>query len=151
MHIRPATLDDLPALVAGNAAMAQETEGIALDLPTLQQGTLAVLRGAAAGTFYRVAERDGVVQGQLMITPEWSDWRNREVWWVQSVYVQPAHRGTGVFRALYAHVRDEARLAGTGGIRLYVDDRNRSAQAVYRRIGMDGDHYRLFEEMFDRP
>lgn len=151
MQIRPATPADLETLVAANADMARETEDIALDLPTLRKGTAAVLAGAAAGAFYRVVENDGVVVAQLMITPEWSDWRNRQVWWVQSVYVQPAWRGRGVYRALYESVRDEARAAGAGGIRLYVDLGNDTAQVAYRRLGMNGDHYRLFEEMFSTP
>jgi ribosomal protein S18 acetylase RimI-like enzyme len=86
-----------------------------------------------------------------MITYEWSDWRNRMVWWIQSVHVEPAARGRGVFRALYAHVRHEAEAAGAGGLRLYVDLTNTRAQLVYGAIGMNGDHYRVFEDMFAEP
>jgi len=86
-----------------------------------------------------------------MITFEWSDWRNRMVWWIQSVYVVPDARGRGVFRALYDALRREAQAAGAGGLRLYVDTTNTRAQAVYRALGMNGDHYRVFEEMFVEP
>jgi GNAT superfamily N-acetyltransferase len=83
-----------------------------------------------------------------MITYEWSDWRNRLVWWFQSVYVVPAERRSGVFREIYAHVRRAARAEGAGGLRLYVHTANARAQAVYAALGMNGDHYRVFEDMF---
>lgn len=127
--------------------MARETEGIALDLEVLRAGVAAVFEAPARGRYF-VAETDGRVVGQLMVTYEWSDWRNANVWWIQSVYVWPEHRQAGVYRALYAHVQAEARSAGAAGLRLYVDRRNAAAQTVYARLGMDGDHYLLFEHMF---
>jgi ribosomal protein S18 acetylase RimI-like enzyme len=148
--VRPATVDDLEILVAGNAAMADETERVHLDLRTLRDGVRALLESRAPGRYW-VAELDGRIVGQLLITYEWSDWRNRMVWWIQSVYVTPDARGRGVFRALYATARREAIAAGAGGLRLYVDTTNTRAQAVYWAIGMNGDHYRVFEEMFPQP
>jgi ribosomal protein S18 acetylase RimI-like enzyme len=145
--VRPARLDDLDALVAFNRAMAAETEGLELDPGTLREGVLAVLEGRAPA-LYRVIEDDGGVAGQLMVTFEWSDWRARQVWWVQSVYVAPRARRRGLYRRLYAAVMAEAEAAGAAGVRLYVDARNAAAQEVYRRLGMDGDHYRVFERMF---
>lgn len=150
LHIRKAVHADLEALVAGNAAMALETEQLQLDLPTLRAGVQAVLTGGAPGQYW-VAEHEGQVVGQLLITYEWSDWRNRPVWWIQSVHVADAARRLGVFRALYAHARREAHAAGAGGLRLYVDDTNTRAQAVYAALGMNGGHYRVFEDMFDEP
>jgi ribosomal protein S18 acetylase RimI-like enzyme len=88
------------------------------------------------------------VVGQLLITYEWSDWRDRMVWWIQSVHVVPEARRHGVFRALYAFVRREAEAEGAGGLRLYVATTNTRAQAVYAALGMNGDHYRVFEDMF---
>jgi ribosomal protein S18 acetylase RimI-like enzyme len=98
-----------------------------------------------------VAERAGRPVGQLLITFEWSDWRNRMVWWIQSVYVVPDARRHGVFRALFDTARREAHAAGAGGLRLYVDVSNTRAQAVYTALGMNGDHYRVFEDMFAEP
>jgi ribosomal protein S18 acetylase RimI-like enzyme len=147
MHVRRAVLADLDGLVAGNLTMALETEAIQLDATTVRLGVLAVLEGRAPGAFW-VAERDGQVVGQLLITYEWSDWRNRPIWWIQSVHVDAGARRQGVFRALYAFVRRQAEAAGAGGLRLYVDTRNARAQAVYRSLGMNGDHYRVFEDMF---
>jgi ribosomal protein S18 acetylase RimI-like enzyme len=106
-----------------------------------------LLENRAPGRYW-VAEDDGRVVGQLLITYEWSDWRNRMVWWIQSVHVAEAARKRGVFRALYEHTRQEARAAGAGGLRLYVDTTNTRAQAVYRAMGMNGEHYRVFEDMF---
>lgn len=148
--IRKAVPGDLDALVAGNAAMALETEQLRLDPPTLRAGVHAVLAGGAPGQYW-VAVHDGRVVGQLLITYEWSDWRNRPVWWIQSVHVADDARRLGVFRALYAHARREAQAAGAGGLRLYVDETNTRAQAVYAALGMNGGHYRVFEDMFDEP
>ena len=147
--IRPATPADLDAIVSGNLALASESESLRLDEPTLRAGVLALLERRAPGQYW-VAEAAGNVVGQLLITFEWSDWRNRMVWWIQSVYVLPAARRHGVFRALYLHVKREAEAQGAGGLRLYVDTSNTRAQAVYAALGMNGDHYRVFEQMFVR-
>ncbi len=148
--VRPATLADLEALVDGNAAMALETEQLQLDRATLRAGVEAVLSGRAPGQF-SVAEHDGRVVGQLLVTYEWSDWRNRPVWWIQSVHVATEARRLGVFRTLYAETRRAAKAAGAGGVRLYVDTTNVRAQAVYAALGMNGGHYQVFEDMFDEP
>jgi ribosomal protein S18 acetylase RimI-like enzyme len=147
MLVRPATPADLDVLVAGNLAMAEETEGLRLDRPTLEAGVLALLEGRAPGAYW-VAELDGRVAGQLAVTYEWSDWRNRTVWWIQSVHVDRSARRGGIFRALYATARQAALDAGAAGLRLYVDTSNTPAQQVYRSLGMNGDHYRVFEDMF---
>jgi GNAT superfamily N-acetyltransferase len=147
VRVRPAALSDLDFIVSGNLALARETEEVALDAGVLRAGVQALLQQRVPGAYW-VAEIDGVVVGQVMITFEWSDWRNRMVWWIQSVYVAPDARRHGVFRALYDHVRHEAKTAGAGGLRLYVDTRNTRAQQVYAALGMNGDHYRVFEAMF---
>ncbi len=150
-RVRPASPADEDALVEGNLTMARETEGLALDPTVLRAGVRAVLSGAQPAAYW-VAEADTAdptaPAGQLMITREWSDWRNAEVWWIQSVYVWPAARRQGVYRALAGHVEAAARAAGAQGLRLYVDQRNTAAQAVYRAMGMNGDHYQLFERLF---
>ena len=148
--IRPAILDDLDAIVAGNIGLAEESEQLRLDEATLRAGIRALLEARAPGRYW-IAESNGVVVGQLLITFEWSDWRNRMVWWIQSVYVSPTARRRGVFRALYEHARREAQSQGVGGLRLYVDITNSRAQAVYSALGMKGDHYRVFEDMFVEP
>ncbi len=147
LKVRRANQGDLEPLVAGNRAMAEETEGLHLDVETLRAGVLAVLDGKVPAAYW-VAELDGAVVGQLMITYEWSDWRNGTVWWIQSVHVDRSVRQQGVFRQLYAIARHEALGVGARGLRLYVDTRNSRAQAVYRSLGMNGDHYRVFEDMF---
>jgi GNAT superfamily N-acetyltransferase len=148
--VRPARVDDLDTLVAANLAMAEETERVRLDPETLREGIRALLESRAPGRYW-VAEIDQRVVGQLMITFEWSDWRNRVVWWIQSVYVLPDARGRGVYRALYDAVRREAQTARAAGLRLYVDTGNTRAQSVYAALGMNGDHYRVFEDMFAEP
>jgi GNAT superfamily N-acetyltransferase len=151
MRIRDATRADLPFIVAANAALASETEGQALDGALLGPGVQAVLDDPGLGRYY-IAEADGQAVGQLMTTYEWSDWRNGLFLWIQSVYVQPAHRGGGVIRALFAHLealaRDDRRICG---IRLYVDRGNESAQGVYVRLGLHRTNYGIMETVYRGP
>jgi GNAT superfamily N-acetyltransferase len=147
LSVRPATLADLDAIVTGNLKLAEESEGVQLDPAVLRVGITALLEGRAPGQYW-AAESSGRVVGQMLITHEWSDWRNRMVWWIQSVYVAADMRRSGVLKALYAHVRQEALTSGVGGLRLYVHTANNRAQAAYAALGMNGDHYRVFEDMF---
>jgi ribosomal protein S18 acetylase RimI-like enzyme len=165
-HIRPAEPRDAETIADFNAAMAMETERLALDRPTLLAGVRAALAderkaryfvaaapvvgaGAAAGSFPSggTGAADRVV-GQLMLTRGWSDWRNGEIWWIQSVYVAHTFRGRGVFRALYRHVHRLAREQGAVGLRLYVEKDNAAAQKTYASLGMTVTHYLVMEEMF---
>ncbi|HET8552102.1 MAG TPA: GNAT family N-acetyltransferase [Gammaproteobacteria bacterium] len=146
--VRPATAADQHAIVAGNLAMAQETEQKRLDEATVSAGVAALLADPARGVYY-VAEEDGRLVGQLALTWEWSDWRNGTFWWIQSVYVVPDRRGAGIFKTLYRYVIDEARRCdGVCGVRLYVDKANDNAMTVYRRLGMEVTHYDLLEVDF---
>ena len=143
--IRAAHPDDLALLADFACAMARETEARALDRATVTRGIAALLADPARGR-YLVAERAGAVAGTLMLTDEWSDWRCATWWWIQSVYVAPAHRRHGVFRALYRHVAEAAAAdPGVCGLRLYVEQDNRPAQAAYAALGMAENHYRLYE------
>ncbi len=145
--LRRATENDIPTLVEGNCRLAQETEDLTLDRDTVTAGVTAAMSGEQPGLYY-VREIEGQVVAQLMVTFEWSDWRNAVVWWIQSVYVWPEHRRQGHFEALYEGVKAAAQAAGAGGLRLYVDTTNTRAQKVYEHVGMNGDHYRLYETMF---
>ena len=143
--VRNATRDDLNTLVKYNAAMAKETEGKTLDLELLSKGVSAVLDQDSLG-FYLIAEVEGRSAGQLLITTEWSDWRNGYFWWIQSVYVDAEYRRQGVYRTLNSHVHSEARRRGdVCGIRLYVERNNHVAQQVYSSLDMHRSHYDLFE------
>ena len=146
-HVRPARPDDAAVIASFNAALAKETEEVVLDPAVIGPGVEAAL-GDPARSLYFVAEEGGSVVGQTMVTYEWSDWRNGFLWWIQSVYVEPAAREKGVFKALHARVREEARKAGAVGIRLYVFDGNKRAQEVYARLGMKDGRYRVLEQMF---
>ena len=146
--IRPARPSDLDLLFEFNAAMALETERKRLDPARLRAGLSAVLADPARGR-YRLAELDGRVAGALLLTLEWSDWRNGWFWWIQSVYVRPEARGRGVYRALHESVLAEARAQpDVCGVRLYVDQDNRAAQATYAAVGMQRTHYLFYEEDF---
>lgn len=149
--VRRATLDDVSAIVSFSAAMALETEGHDLDRTRLREGTLALIASPAHG-FFMVAERLHPGQelvGQLMITYEWSDWRNAVFWWIQSVYVDPRWRRQGVYRRMHDTVLALGRAdPNVCGIRLYVARDNRAAQTVYRRVGLEPSLYDVYEEDF---
>ena len=145
--IRSAGSDDISEIAQFNIAMAQETEERQLDPETIQSGVSGVIQNHAHG-FYLIAERDQVAVGSLLITFEWSDWRNGTLWWIQSVYVKPEHRRTGVFKALYDAVIARARAAkSVRGIRLYVEQENLDAQSVYQKLSMQKTPYQMFERM----
>lgn len=157
IEVRPASPDDALTLTAFQVAMAKETEDLALPPDVVARGVAAVLADPNKGRYFVATsplattlspsgERcNRRLLGNLLVTPEWSDWRAGTWWWIQSVYVIPAARGRGVFRALYEHVRRQVEAdPGLLGLRLYVDRGNRGAQAVYERLGMSRDHYDLF-------
>ena len=146
MHYREAVPADASAIIEFQLAMARETEELELDREILTHGVEALFTDPALGRYY-VAEDDGRVVGSLMITYEWSDWRNGMVWWIQSVYVIPEFRRRGIYAGLYMHVKAMVEQSAVRGIRLYVDKRNTAAQEVYTRLGMNGEHYQLFEWM----
>ena len=144
---RDAVIGDAPSIVEFQIAMARETEGMTLDRETCTRGVRAVFDVPSRGRYF-VAESAGNVMASLLITYEWSDWRNGNVWWIQSVYVAPDARRQGVYAGLYDHVKKTAdQQGGIRGIRLYVDRRNSTAQEVYRRCGMNGEHYLVYEWM----
>ena len=145
MNIRIATAADAEPLIEFNQAMALETEGKQLDPATISSGVKSVFADRDKG-FYVVAEDDGRIVGGLMITYEWSDWRAKVFWWIQSVYVHPDYRGRGVFRSLYRHVESLARQdAGVCGIRLYVHHDNHRAMTAYEKLGMTPADYRVYK------
>jgi len=150
-RIRDATLADAGVIVAANAALARESEGRALDLPTLGAGVRRQLTDPVCGRYF-LAERDGQVVGQMLITYEWSDWRNGRWWWIQSVYVAPHARRTGVYRALHEYVRRLARESGEAcGMRVFVDRDNPRAHATYTAMGMRDSHYDTLEDDWVAP
>lgn len=153
LTIREATLADVECLVQMNAAMAWETERRRLDLTRLRAGTRAVLESRDRG-FYLLAviqspSTSHLPVGQLLITTEWSDWRNGAFWWIQSVYVDPRWRGRGIFRRLFHCIEDMAHNhPDVCGLRLYVEHHNLRAQAVYTKLGLSRTAYLMFEKDF---
>ena len=156
LSIREATRSDLDLLVDFNMAMALETENRHLDRERLWAGTKSVLESKSQGV-YVVGEvpsesQSGQVVAQLLITYEWSDWRNANFWWIQSAYVHPDWRSLGVFRSLYQHVIQEARSrSDVCGVRLYVEQGNAPALAVYDKLGLERTPYRILEVDFVLP
>lgn len=144
---RDAVPADANTILDFQIAMALETEDVTLPREVTEQGIHAVFADPSKGRYF-VAEEEGVVIASLMITYEWSDWRNGTVWWIQSVYVKPEARKRGIYAGLYEHVKAMVEQEpAIRGIRLYVDNRNKPAQEVYARLGMEGEHYRVFEWM----
>lgn len=143
--IRPAEMEDRDRIVLFNQALAKETEGRALDRSRLTDGVTKILSDGARGRYF-VAEANGEIVGQLAVTVEWSDWRNAEIWWIQSVYVARSHRRAGIYRLLHAHVRELAMASRVAGLRLYAEEDNEAAHATYDALGMQRSTYVLFEE-----
>ncbi|MBL7850558.1 MAG: GNAT family N-acetyltransferase [Cyclobacteriaceae bacterium] len=147
MIVREARVSDMPSLLDFQLKMALETENIQLEIQPLTQGMQKLLKDPGKGKYY-VAEEAGEVIGCLMTTYEWSEWRCGTILWIQSVYVAAPWRKKGVFRRMYQHIHqlvsDDPDLRG---IRLYVDKTNETAQKVYSGLGMNGDHYTVFEWM----
>jgi GNAT superfamily N-acetyltransferase len=149
LRVRPATADDVETIADFNERLARETESKRLDPTTLRRGVRAALDDPARARYF-LAEIDGRVVGQVMLTFEWSDWRNGEIWWFQSVYVAAEHRRRGVFRRLFEHVRETAEASPeVVGLRLYVEEHNAAARETYRNLGLAEGGY-LVMERFSR-
>ena len=145
--IRLAKIDDSHTIAGFQLKMAIETENLKLDSETVQKGVKAVFEKPELGQYF-VAENDGKIIASMLTTFEWSDWRNAQVWWLQSVYVLPEFRQQGIFTKMYEFVKILADMnENVGGIRLYVDKTNVRAQQVYKAVGMNGEHYQVFEWM----
>jgi GNAT superfamily N-acetyltransferase len=142
--IRKAKPEDALVIIDFQQKMAWETEQLTLVPETINSGVNAVFINATRGQYW-VAEDKGTVVASLLITFEWSDWRNTNVWWFQSVYVLPAFRRTGIFRSMYMHIKNEADKQGVAGLRLYVETNNSRAKKTYEALGMKSEHYTMYE------
>lgn len=144
--LRRATEFDFDTIVFNNIEMARETEGLDLEKSQVIKGVKSALGDSNKG-FYLIAEVDDQPAGQLMITREWSDWRNKTFWWIQSLYIKPEYRHSGIFSGLYQKILDLARADGNiCGLRLYVDADNSLAQQVYQKFGMNQSRYLMYEQ-----
>ena len=149
--VREAAQTDWPTIVEFNRRLAHETESLLLDGPTLEAGVKAALADATKARYFVACAADGQIVGQMMHTYEWSDWRNGDIWWLQSVYVHPDYRSQGVFRLLFEFVEQRAKEdSGVVGMRLYVEDHNQRAQAVYERLGLAPAGYGVMEAVWRR-
>ena len=142
--IRRATSKDITEIIEFQVKMAWETENLHLPTETVTRGVEAVFEDGSKGEYW-VAESEGKVAASLLITFEWSDWRNTKVWWIQSVYVLPEHRRSGIFRSMYEYIRNESEKCKSAGLRLYVETSNRIAQSTYESLGMSSEHYIMYE------
>jgi predicted GNAT family acetyltransferase len=150
IEIRQAVSSDVETIADYNIALCRETEGRDLDPATVTNGVRRFVTESKKGKYF-VAEIDGQVVGQAAHTFEWSDWRNGEIWWIQSVYVHPDFRGKGVFRALFTHMKELGEAAvDCCGIRLYMERENETARESYRRLGFSETGYVVFERLFPR-
>ncbi len=147
INIRLAEARDADVLIQFNRGIARETEGMELPLDRIAPGVKTLLENPDLG-FYVVAEIEGAIAGALMVTFEWSDWRNGLFWWIQSVYVRSEHRKRGIYRSLYQHIKTRAaHEPNVCGFRLYVEKNNTAAQQTYQALGMSETHYKIFEEL----
>ena len=146
-HIVPAQKSDGDIIIDFNQKMAMETESRKLADHVIGPGVRDILADKNKGLYLLAKDENGAIVGQLMVTYEWSDWRNGMFWWIQSVYVAPHARRQGIYRRLHDEVRKMARDSGQAcGIRLYVEKENTGAQKTYEDIGMTPSHYLMYEE-----
>lgn len=149
MIIRKAIPEDTPAIIDFQIKMALETENIHLEKSIVTEGVNAVFSDPSKGTYY-IAEKNWEVVGSLLTTYEWSDWRNGTVIWIQSVFVLPEYRQQGIYKTLFQHVSNMVKSdKKLKGIRLYVEKSNKTAHKVYSKIGLNPDHYELYEWLKD--
>lgn len=147
ISVRPATPADEEIVVDFNCQLAVESEGKQLHRPTVQLGVRAILANPQHGRYFLASVGEQIV-GQMMHTFEWSDWCNGEIWWLQSVYVHPHFRRRGVFRSLFQHLQAEAAASpNVVGLRLYVEEHNKTAQATYDRLGLKLAGYVVMESL----
>jgi ribosomal protein S18 acetylase RimI-like enzyme len=143
--IRKGEIKDINVIAQYNIAMALETENKVLDDETITNGVSSIIRDKSKGQYW-VMEIDSLLVGQLMVTYEWSDWRNGMMWWIQSVYVAPHYRRQGVYSSLYNNLVKMAKSdSGCCGIRLYVEKENTKAQETYKSLGMKNAGYEIME------
>ena len=147
IEVRRGRREDAPDIVDFQIRLAWETEQFALDRPTVEKGVQAVFDDPRKGAYW-IAEVNGEVAGCLLTVPEWSDWRNGTVVWIHSVYIIPQARRQGVFRAMYERLKTTVEQSvDLRGLRLYVERENERARKTYWAMGMDGNHYKMFEWM----
>lgn len=144
VRIRKAVKGDIEKIISFQLAMASETEDLSLDPKIVTRGVNGVFETPGRGQYY-IAEDNGAVIASLLITYEWSDWRNTDVWWFQSVYVIPSYRRSGIFRTMYSYVKQEAERQNIAGLRLYVESNNDPARKTYEAMGMSSQHYTMYE------
>ena len=145
VNLRTADVHDIDNIAQFNSDMALETEGINLNQKDLRLGVAAVISDSNLG-FYMISEHDGIMIGQILITKEWSDWRNGSFWWIQSVFVETKYRRMGVYTEMYNMILEMAKNArNVCGLRVYVDRNNVLAMQVYSQLGMVHSHYDLYE------
>jgi len=148
IQIREGRPEDAAIIAEYNRRMALETEGKKLDSETVRKGVEQGLLQLNKCRYF-VAEAGDSVVGQAMVTYEWSDWRNGDLWWIQSVFVHPDHRRHGIFTKLYQHIEALARKdSRVRGLRLYVEEENAAGQAVYKKLGMSHAGYHVYEREF---
>ena len=148
VQIREGRVEDTAIIAEYNQRMALETENKKLDMDTVMKGVKQGLLQPDKCQFF-VAETQELVVGQAMITYEWSDWDNRDLWWIQSVYVHPDYRQQGVFTKLYQHIESLARKEDkVRALRLYVKDDNTVGQSVYKKLEMSYSGYHVYEKEF---
>ncbi|MBX3102173.1 MAG: GNAT family N-acetyltransferase [Bacteroidetes bacterium] len=140
IRISQAIGTDAPVLAQQNVALALESEGMVLNPATTLAAVQRILGNPVLGTYYTLRNQD-VILCRLLITYEYSDWRDMPYWWIQSVYTEPGHRGKGYFRQLYRHILEEAKAAGAGSVRLYFAAGNLAAGTAYQQLGMETGHY----------
>jgi GNAT superfamily N-acetyltransferase len=136
-------------IVDSQIHMALETEDYDLSRDSVTAGVQAVIKDPLKGCYYVAMNNDEPI-ACLLTVPEWSDWRNKTVLWIHSVYVAKDFRKQGVYKKMYHYLKNMVEDSSDyAGLRLYVDKRNTNAIDVYHKLGMESHHYALCEWLKD--
>jgi len=143
MLITKATAKDAEAIAQNNVDLRLETENISIDFDLVLKGVQALINNRERG-FYLVAKEQDAVIGQLMVTYEWSDWRNQDIWWLHRIFVQKSSRHTGVFTRLFEKIRLQARKNNVYALRLYLHELSNEVGVTYKKLGMTSSPFSIY-------
>lgn len=150
MKIEQANISDASAIAQFQMDMAAESEGTTLNREVVLRGVIEGLKDEAKSIYLIARNEEGQPVASLLLTREWSDWNCAWYWWIQSVYVRPEYRRQGIYRTMYAKVKEMAKEANVSCVRLYVDKTNKLGLSTYQALGMQESHYLLYEETIEQ-
>lgn len=132
--IRPATVDDVPAVLAMIRELA-EFERSLPEVQTTEQSLRAALFAEAPAVFCHLAEDHGEPVGFALWFVNFSTWVGKHGIYLDDLYVRPHARSGGIGRRLLATLAAICVERGYDRLDWWVLDWNVDAIRFYRAIG----------------